>query len=68
MPVTCGGIEVNPGDIIVGDIDGVVVVPRASAEAVLTMAQEIDKRELEQARLIVELKSLRGGLAKYGRI
>ena len=68
VPVTCGGIEVNPGDIIVGDIDGVVVVPRASAEAVLTMAQEIDKRELEQARLIVELKSLRGGLAKYGRI
>lgn len=68
VTVTCGGIEVNPGDIIVGDIDGVVVVPRASAEAVLAMAQEIDKRELEQARLIVELKSLRGGLAKYGRI
>ena len=68
VTVTCGGIEVNPGDIIVADIDGVVVVPRASAEAVLTMAQEIDKRELEQARLIVELKSLRGGLAKYGRI
>ena len=68
IPVTCGGIEVNPGDIIVGDIDGVVVVPRASAEAVLTMAQEIDQRELEQARLIVELRSLREGLAKYGRI
>ncbi len=68
VPVSCGGIEVNPGDIIVGDIDGVVVVPRADAEAVLAMAQEIDKRELEQARLIVELKSLRGGLAKYGRI
>ncbi len=68
IPVTCGGIEVNPGDIIVGDVDGVVVVPRARAEAVLTMAQEIDQRELEQARLIVELKSLREGLAKYGRI
>ena len=68
VTVTCGGIEVNPGDIIVADIDGVVVVPRASAEAVLVMSQEIDKRELEQARLIVELKSLRGGLAKYGRI
>lgn len=68
VPVTCGGIEVHPGDIIVGDIDGVVVVPRAHAEAVLAMAQEIDKRELEQAKLIVAAKSLKEGLAKYGRI
>jgi 4-hydroxy-4-methyl-2-oxoglutarate aldolase len=35
---------------------------------VLKMAQEIDARELEQARLIMECKSLRQGLAKYGRI
>ncbi len=68
IPVVCGGIEVHPGDIIVGDADGVVVVPRAQAEAVLGMAQEIDKRELEQARLIVEARSLKEGLAKYGRI
>lgn len=66
--VKCGGIEVAPGDIVVGDLDGVVVVPRARAEEVLRMAQEIDRRELEQARLIVAAKSLREGLAKYGRI
>jgi len=68
VPVTCGGIEVHPGDIIVADIDGVVVVPREHAETVLRMAQEIDARELEQARLIIQAKSLREGLAKYGRI
>jgi len=68
VPVTCGGIEVHPGDMIVADIDGVVVVPRVHAEAVLRMAQEIDTRELEQARLIIQAKSLREGLAKYGRI
>jgi 4-hydroxy-4-methyl-2-oxoglutarate aldolase len=68
VPVICGGVEVSPGDIIVADIDGVVVVPRAQAEQVLKTAQEIDARELEQARLIMECKSLRQGLAKYGRI
>ena len=68
VPVLCGGVEVNPGDIIVADSDGVVVVPRIRAESVLKMAQEIDARELEQAKLIMEEKSLRKGLAKYGRI
>ena len=68
IPVVCGGIVVNPGDIIVADIDGVVVVPKALAAEVLKMAQEIDKRELEQAKLIVQARSLKEGLAKYGRI
>ena len=40
----------------------------AQAREVLAMAQEIDQRELEQAKLIVAEKSLRKGLAKYGRI
>jgi regulator of RNase E activity RraA len=68
VPVQVGGIIVHPGDIIVADIDGVVVVPKAQAAEVLAMAREIDQRELEQAKLIVAEKSLRKGLAKYGRI
>jgi 4-hydroxy-4-methyl-2-oxoglutarate aldolase len=68
VPVRVGGIMVHPGDLIVGDVDGVVVVPRARAGEVLKMAQEIDARELEQAKLIIAEKSLRKGLAKYGRI
>ncbi len=68
VPVRVGGIVVHPGDLVVGDVDGVVVVPAAQAAAVLAMAQEIDSRELEQAKLIIAEKSLRKGLAKYGRI
>lgn len=68
VPVCVGGVMVHPGDIVVGDVDGVVIVPHAQAEAVLKMAQEIDQRELEQAKLIIAEKSLRKGLAKYGRI
>jgi regulator of RNase E activity RraA len=68
VPVRIGGVVVHPGDLMVGDVDGVVCVPRAQAEAVLAMASEIDARELEQARLIMAEKSLRKGLAKYGRI
>ncbi|HXD41709.1 MAG TPA: RraA family protein [Ramlibacter sp.] len=68
IPVEVGGVVVHPGDIIVADIDGVVVVPKARAAEVLAMAVEIDARELEQARLIIAEKSLRAGLAKYGRI
>jgi 4-hydroxy-4-methyl-2-oxoglutarate aldolase len=68
VPVEVGGVVVHPGDIIVADIDGVVVVPKDKAAEVLAMAQEIDSRELEQAKLIIAEKSLRKGLAKYGRI
>jgi 4-hydroxy-4-methyl-2-oxoglutarate aldolase len=68
VPVRVGGVVVHPGDIVVGDVDGVVVVPRAKAAEVLAMAQDIDARELEQARLIIAEKSLRKGLARYGRI
>ena len=68
IPVPIGDVIVHPGDIIVGDIDGIVVVPRDQAEAVLTMAREIDDREAEQTKLILKEGSLREGLAKYGRI
>jgi regulator of RNase E activity RraA len=67
-PVECGGIIVRPGDLIVADLDGVVVVPKEHVTAVLERATEIEMREAEQAKLIRETKSLRQGLAKYKRI
>lgn len=45
VPVSVGGVEVRPGDIIVGDDDGVVVVPADAAGDVLLSVAEIVKRE-----------------------
>jgi 4-hydroxy-4-methyl-2-oxoglutarate aldolase len=48
-PVSVGGVSVSPGDLIVGDIDGVVVIPRAQVDAVLNAAA--NKVEAEKVRL-----------------
>ena len=38
-PVVCGGVSVAPGDIVVADEEGIVVVPHAQAETILARAQ-----------------------------
>jgi regulator of RNase E activity RraA len=45
VPVSCGGTVVNPGDIIVGDDDGVAVVPRADAAEVIDLVAALEARE-----------------------
>ena len=67
IPVECGGIMVNPGDLIVGDLDGVVCVPQGKVEEVLKVVDEIEAMEAEQTKWILELKSFGKGLAKYNR-
>jgi len=53
-PVNVGGVLVLPGDIIVADIDGVVVVPRAKAEAVAAAAHRIQEGDKEGRRGLYE--------------
>jgi 4-hydroxy-4-methyl-2-oxoglutarate aldolase len=47
MGVTCGGVAIGPGDIIVGDRDGVVAVPLAEAEQVAAQLELVKKKEAE---------------------
>ena len=45
VPVACGGVSVYPGDALVGDSDGVIVVPRHLAEEAAARAVEQERRE-----------------------
>jgi regulator of RNase E activity RraA len=47
VPIIVGGVLIKPGDIIMADIDGAIVVPRRIAEQVLLRAEQIEKNEIE---------------------
>lgn len=50
--ISCGNVPVSPGDVIVGDDDGVVVIPREDAKVILEKAQELSIKEEEIIRSI----------------
>lgn len=49
VPIACGNIHVNPGDIILGDSDGVIVIPRQDAAGVLQAAQKFSASDHAKA-------------------
>lgn len=54
VPVSVGGVSVQPGDLVIGDVDGVVVIPKADVDAVLAAAQEKVEAEARRVREIGE--------------
>ena len=71
MPIACGGVVVFPGDIIVADEDGIVVVPPQSVDQILAEADAIKaKAESVQEMLgrgeVTNLAGIRGRYATDG--
>ncbi|MFI6813056.1 fumarylacetoacetate hydrolase family protein [Nonomuraea sp. NPDC050328] len=60
LPVTCGGVLVLPGDVLAGDAEGVVVIPRALAERVAAAAVEQEREERFILDRVAEGASIEG--------
>jgi len=72
VPVVCAGAAIAPGDVIVGDIDGVVVVPRQSAGDVARLGnervakEEKSRERLRKGELGLDFYGLRAKLTELG--
>ena len=68
VPIACGGVPVSPGDFIVADLMGVVVIPLARAEEVVRLASEQAEREEKTRAWVKQGKTIEDLLAEFGRI
>jgi 4-hydroxy-4-methyl-2-oxoglutarate aldolase len=68
VPIQCGGVLVNPGDFIIADTIGVVVVPLARATEVVAKAREQADREQRTREWVASGKTVEDLLKEFGRI
>ena len=72
LPVVCAGVSVKPGDVVVADDDGVVIVPRLDAAKVAKAGEEREKKEagsrarLQKGELGLDIYDMRKSLADKG--
>jgi len=68
VPIQCAGVLVRPGDLVLGDEIGVVVIPLESASEVLKKAREQADKEEQTRAMIREGKTVEELLAEFGRL
>jgi regulator of RNase E activity RraA len=66
VPIRCGEVLVNPGDLIVADFDGIVVIPQKVEAQVLALARDKVGKESRSRQALREGKSLRDVYDTYG--
>lgn len=67
FPIACGGVVVNPGDLVMGDDNGVVVVPQDDVEAVIAGADKKLAIEAKRRKEIAAGQYVKGGLDEIMR-
>lgn len=68
VPVRCGDVLVNPGELIFADFDGIVVVPRSVEDTALERAAEKAGRENSSRAELLEGRTLREVFDRYGAL
>ena len=74
VPVVCGAGVVNPGDVVIADDDGVCIVPRLEAPAVLKASEareakeSVTRQRLQDGELGLDIYDMRDKLAKRGLV
>lgn len=66
VPITCGGVLVIPGDLVLADHDGIVIVPLARAEETLRLAEEKVSGENLVRKALAEGMSVTEAFRQYG--
>jgi regulator of RNase E activity RraA len=65
-PIECSGVPVNPGDIIFGDVDGVVVIPTEVSDEVISKAFKKAQKENMTRDMLLQGAFLKDAYEKYG--
>ncbi len=68
VAISCGGVPVNPGDLVVADVIGVTVVPLGRAEEFLELAREQAEREQKTRAWVARGKTVEDLLKEFGRL
>ena len=67
-PITCGGVRVHPGDVIIADGTGIVCIPAARAREVAEMATRYAADDAQAMRELEQGLSFREAMAKFAKI